>query len=367
MKITQDSHMKIVITGHVDHGKSTLIGRILLDTDSLPKGKMDEIRRISRELGKETELAYITDQLKEEREEQKTIDTTQIFFRTRRRRYVIIDAPGHAEFIKNMLTGASSAETAVLVIDVAEGLKEQTFRHAYLLSLLGIDRVIVAVNKMDSVQYDRKTFETISNELSASLNEIGLKPVLIVPVSAREGDNIKRRSRNTGWYKGPALLEGLDAQAVQKEVKDRPMRFAVQDIYDVEGESLAAGKVVSGLLREGRDVAIMPSGKKSRISKIKVFGRDLKEAAQGESVGLILEGAFQVKRGDVLSDGASPASVSHSFKGNIFWLSQEPLKIKKPYIFRCSTQEAPCVVEKIERRIDTSTFEVPGRTPRNCR
>ncbi len=199
----------IAITGHVDHGKSTLIGRLLIDTGSLPKDKMDELNKIAKELGKDAELAYLTDQLKEEREENKTIDTTQTFIKTKNRDFVIIDTPGHTEFLKNMLTGASMASAAVLIVDAHEGIMEQTRRHAYLLSMIGIEDIIVVLNKMDVENFDQGRFKKLASDLSGIFGELNMEPAYMIPVSAREGINIMKRSKEMEWYKGPTLIEAL--------------------------------------------------------------------------------------------------------------------------------------------------------------
>ena len=202
--------MRIVIVGHVDHGKSTLIGRLLYDTDSLPEGKFEELEAISRRRGMALEWSFVLDAFQAERDQAVTIDTTQIWFKTALRDYVIIDAPGHREFLKNMVSGAASADAAVVVVDAAEGVREQSRRHAYLLHLLGIRQVAVVVNKMDLVDFSQARFDEVSKEITDYLASIGATPLVIVPISAREGDNIARRSDRTPWYDGPTVLSALD-------------------------------------------------------------------------------------------------------------------------------------------------------------
>ncbi|MCK4821573.1 GTP-binding protein [bacterium] len=240
--------LRIVIIGHVDHGKSTLIGRLLLDTNSLPKEKMVEIKKVSRDLGKEAELAFLTDQLKEERERSMTIDTTQIFFRTRKKNYCIIDTPGHVQFLKNMLTGASLAQAAVLIVDVKEGVMEQTRRHSYLIQMLGLDKAIVVFNKMDLINYQGRRFPKIKTELLELLESLNIEPIFLIPISAKEGLNISRKSSKMRWYKGPSLLSALDSLRLNTKTMQRPLRFPIQDIYEINGEKIIVGRVASGIV-----------------------------------------------------------------------------------------------------------------------
>jgi sulfate adenylyltransferase large subunit len=350
-------HMNIIVIGHVDHGKSTLIGRLLLDTNSLPEGKLREIKMISQALGKDAELAFLTDQLKEEREQEKTIDTTQVFFKSRKRHYVIIDAPGHVEFIKNMLTGASQAESAVLLIDVNAGVKEQTRRHAYIIGMLGIDKVIIVFNKMDLVNYKQERFEEAKIELSKFMAGLGIKPYFIIPASAKDGANISRRTPRMDWYKGPCLLEAFDSLRLNVKPMKKPLRFPVKDIYEIGGERIIVGKVLSGIIKQGQTVMLFPSFKSARITSIKVFGEIVKKACIGENIGLLLDEAPSVKRSEVIAQKDNPPKPTDHFKGNIFWMSHQPLRINETITLRCSTQEVQGSAEKIEKRINASTLE----------
>ncbi len=351
--------LKIVFTGHVDHGKSTLIGRLLIETNSLPEEKISEIRKISAQLGKDAELAFVTDHLKEEREQNITIDTTQIFFKTRRRDYVIIDAPGHAEFIKNMITGTSQAQAAVLLVDASEGVLEQTRRHAYLISMLGLEKIIVAVNKMDLVDYSQKIFNQVTKDLGSFLKNLDLAPVYNIPLSAKEGENILNKSKKMRWYNGPQFLKALGSlKKDANSTENKPLRFPIQDVYTVKGEKIAVGRIESGYMVKNQGTLTLPSGSKNSVVSIKVFGKEKKSARTFESLGVVFEHTGDLKRGFVIVGEQDPPVLKDIIKASVFWLKEEPLYLHKPIMIRCSTQEVECRVEKVERKIDSSTLEV---------
>jgi sulfate adenylyltransferase large subunit len=350
--------VNIAIVGHVDHGKSTLIGRLLYETNSLAQGKMAEVRKIAKELGREAELAYIIDQLKEEREKNITIDTAQIFFKTRKRDFVIIDTPGHVEFIKNMLTGASLAQAGVLIVDVGEGVREQTRRHAFLLKLLGITSVVVVLNKMDLVNYDENRFKKVKSELYVFLETLGMEPDFFIPISAKEGENIAKKSAGLSWYRGPFFLKALDSLKVKSQGEDAPLRFPVQDVYTINGEEVIVGQVASGELKKGEEIILVPSGEKGRVGAIRLFERKAEKVEAGENIGLVLEGVDAVARGEILARAENPPVATDNFRGSIFWLAKEPLRVGEPITLRCATQEIPGVAKRIEKRINSSTLKV---------
>lgn len=350
--------VKIAVVGHVDHGKSTLIGRLLLATHSLPKEKMAEIRRISKELGKDTELAYLADYLREERENEMTIDTTQTFLKTGKRNYVFIDTPGHVEFIRNMLTGATQAEAAVFLIDINSGIQEQTRRHAYIVGMLGISAVIGVFNKMDLAGYQQERFEGMQLEFLKLMADLGIKPHAVIPVSAKDGANISRRSREMNWYKGPSLLKALDTLKCGAKSAGKPLRFPIQDVYENDGEKIIAGKVASGMVTQGCTVTLFPSLRETRVNSIKIFPKQVKKASAGESIGLVLDDPAYAKRGEIIAQEDAPPKPTRQFKGLIFWISAQPLALNKPVTLRCATQEVNAFAEKIEKRIDTSTLEI---------
>src|SRR6266404_2373653 len=279
--------LKIVFVGHVDHGKSTLIGRILHDTDSLPEGKIDMVKKACAAEGMEFEFAFVLDALLEEQKQNVTIDTTEIRFKTKRRQHIIIDAPGHKEFLKNMITGASRADAAVLVIAANEGVKEQSRRHAYLLGLLGIKQLVVVVNKMDLADFSQKKFEEIEKEYRMFLKELGLEARVFVPASAKNGDNIAKPSPKLKWHKGPTVLEALDLLEPQKEDVDLPLRFCVQDVYRFDDRRIIAGRIETGKLRVGDELVFSPANKASKVQSLEEWnGSGNNEAVAGDSIGI---------------------------------------------------------------------------------
>ena len=356
----EKEELKFVIVGHVDHGKSTLIGRLLHDTGSLPDGKIEEIRKICESLGKDLEFGYVMDNLEEERDQGITIDTAQIFFRTTRRDYVIIDAPGHVEFLKNMITGASQADAAVLIVDAAEGVKEQTKRHAYILRLIGIGRVLVAVNKMDLVGHDQSVFQKVSDELAGFLAALGIRPAHFIPMSAKHGDNVFRISDSMPWYEGPTLLSALDGIVSPGSAKDGPLRFAIQDVYNYD-RRIYAGRVESGTLRAGETITILPTREETKVRTIEEYQKEPLKAEAGKAVGVTIEDKLFIDRGNVLARAMDLPAVADSIEASLFWMESSAGKTDETYTFRCATQEVACRITSIRQSMNTSTLEVIGQ------
>lgn len=352
--------LKFVIVGHVDHGKSTLIGRLLFDTGSLPEGRVEEIRKICESLGKDFEFGYVMDNLEEERDQGITIDTTQTFFRTDRKDYVIIDAPGHVEFLKNMVTGASQADAAVLIVDAAEGVKEQTRRHAYILRLIGIGPVLVAINKMDLVGYEQTVYRKVSEALAESLGPLGIRPMHIIPMSARNGDNVCRPSGQMPWYKGPLFLDALDSLSSEIHSSEGPLRFAVQDVYNFD-RRIYAGRVESGILRAGDTVLVLPTHEETRVQSIEEFGQMPREAEAGKSIGITVEHKLFIDRGYVLARPDAVPAVTDTIEASLFWMDRRAGRKDETYTLRCATQEVACRIANIRQAVNTSTLEVCGR------
>ncbi|MGZ5537073.1 MAG: adenylyl-sulfate kinase [Chthoniobacterales bacterium] len=350
--------LKIVFVGHVDHGKSTLIGRILHDTNSLPEGKIAAIQEACAAEGMEFEYAFLLDALLEEQSQNITIDTTQIPFRSARRRYVIIDAPGHKEFLKNMITGASRADAAVLVVAANEGVREQSRRHAYLLSLLGISQIVVVVNKMDLAGYSETTFREIEQEYRKFLHSLGLEARRFISASAKAGENVARRGEPK-WYSGPTLLEALDEIEIATAPTQQPLRFCVQDVYRFDERRIIAGRIESGALRVGDELVFSPANKISAVASIEGFNSPARdEAITGDSIGITLREQIFVERGYVASHPEERPIETNRFRADIFWLAEAPLRKDAQYSLRLATQEVKCQVVAIEQVMDSSTLAV---------
>ncbi|MBZ5495923.1 MAG: GTP-binding protein [Acidobacteriia bacterium] len=349
-------HLKFVIVGHVDHGKSTLIGRLLYDTDSLPEEKIEEVRRTCEELGREMEFGFVMDHLEEERSQGITIDTAQTFFKTGKRRYVIIDAPGHKEFIKNMITGASQAEAAILIVDAHDGVKEQTKRHAYLLRMLGLDQVIVVINKMDLVGHAQARFHEVQHELMTFLSSLGIAPTFTIPISARDGDNVAFPSDKMPWYDGPTVLDGLDSFLPREAASNRPLRFPIQDVYKVKDKRILVGRVEAGKICQGDEVAFLPQEARTTVRSIESLWQEKTEAEAGESIGVTLAEPLFIERGAVACPTGNRPVVTSKVQANVFWMSKRPFRVGEDLSLRIATQEVPVDI-RIERKIDSSTLE----------
>ena len=348
--------LKLAFLGHVDHGKSTLIGRLLYDTGSVPPDRMEQVRQASIEQGHDTEFAYLVDHLREEREHSMTIDTAQLFFRAADRDVVVIDAPGHREFLKNMLTGASQAHAAVLLVDAAQGLAEQTQRHAFLLTLLGIRHCLVVVNKMDLVDFAQARFLELCEDVGEFATAIGLEPLAFVPISALRGDNVVNPSDRLPWYGGLTVLEAIDGIEAGQDTQ-RPLRFCVQDVYAFDGRRIAAGRVESGTLDAGDPVLVLPDGETAQVLSIERFHSDRGLAEAGESIGVTLPADLALRRGQVLCDPVAAPAVASSLRVRLFWMADEPLALGSRHLLRLATQDTACRVATIRRRIDSSTLD----------
>ncbi len=354
--------LKIVIVGHVDHGKSTLVGRLFYDTGSLPEGKLEQLQKAAERRGVPFEWANLMDALQAERDQNITIDTAQIWFHTHKRQYVIIDAPGHKEFLKNMVTGAANAEAALLLIDAQEGVQENSRRHGYLLNLLGIRQIAVLVNKMDLENYREARFKQLEAEYRAWLKTIGLEPKLFLPISAKHGDNVASRGPNLPWWHGPTVLEALDEFAVAELPKDQPLRFPIQDVYRFDHRRILAGRVEAGLLRVGDKLVFSPTNKTSTVKTIERWNAPpATTACAGESIGITLTEQIFVARGAVAALENAPPFELSSFKVRLFWLGKEPFRKGKTYKLKLATQEVECQIESIQRVIDASTLETVSR------
>jgi bifunctional enzyme CysN/CysC len=346
--------VRIVIVGHVDHGKSTLVGRLLHETGSLPEGKLEMLKAVSARRGMPFEWSFLLDALQTERDQGITIDTTQISFRTRSRDVVLIDAPGHAEFLRNMITGASQADGAVLIIDALEGVRDQTRRHGYLLHLLGVKQVAVVVNKMDRVDFSADRFKAISDEISAHLIDLGVRPSAVSPISARDGDGVAERTPRIDWYDGPTVVEALDALEPARPLERLALRLPVQAIYKFDDRRIVAGRIESGHLAAGDEIVIMPAGKIAKIRSVEGWPATPVEANQpaGRSVGITLDRELFIERGDVIAHVGSTPRDTRRIRSRIFWLHDKPLVTGASILVRLGTRETRATVVAIEKALD---------------
>ena len=352
---TTRPQVRIVIVGHVDHGKSTLVGRLLHETGSLPEGKLEMLRAVSARRGMSFEWSFLLDALQTERDQGITIDTTQICFRTGSRDVVLIDAPGHAEFLRNMITGASQADGAVLIIDALEGVRDQTRRHGYLLHLLGVKQVAVVVNKMDRVDFSAARFKEIGDEISAHLIGLGVTPRAVIPISARDGDGVAVRTPRIDWYNGPTVVEALDALEPARPLEALSLRLPVQAIYKFDDRRIVAGRIESGSLAAGDEIVIMPAGKIAKIRSVESWPATTAVTARqtaGRSVGITLDRELFIERGDVIAHAGSAPRDTRRLRARIFWLHDKPLVTGSSILVRLGTRETRATVVAIEKAVD---------------
>ena len=355
---TNRSLVRIVIVGHVDHGKSTLIGRLLHETGSLPDGKLENLKAVSDRRGVEFEWSFLLDALQTERDQGITIDTSQIRFRTPSRDIVLIDAPGHTEFLRNMITGASQADAAILIVDAAEGVRDQTRRHGYLLHLLGIRQVAVVINKMDRVDYSPARF----HEIRAEIEALGLKPVAVIPISARSGDGVARRSASIAWHDGPTVLEALDSFAPAKPLDELPLRLPVQAVYRMDYR-IIAGRIESGELSVGDEITVMPAGKVARVKSIEAWPAPeglpgVESAGAGQSIGITLDRELFVDRGDLIATPSAQPETGRMLRARVFWLHPSALSVGARVKVRSGTAETVGVVRAINNAVDPADLKI---------
>ncbi len=375
--MAEKEHLNLVFIGHIDHGKSTTVGRILFDTKSIPEQQLKRLREEAEKLGKPTfEFAYTMDTLKQERERGVTIEVSHREFQTPKYYFTIIDAPGHRDFVKNMITGASQADAAVLVVSAREGIQPQTKEHAFLAKVLGINQIVVAINKMDTVNYDRVKFEDVKASVIGLLKTIGYdtekKPgkgwlVGVVPISAYYGDNVVTKSDKMDWYTGPTLLELLDKFEVPPKPIDKPLRIPIQDVFTITGHgTVPVGRVETGVLKPGDQIVIMPSGAKGEVKRIEMHHQELSEAKPGDNIGFNVKGIDKkdIKRGYVVGHPDNPPTVAKEFTAQIVVL-QHPTAIGKGYtpVFHIHTAQAPCQIVEILEKKDPKTGQTAEKNP----
>lgn len=351
--------LRVVIVGHVDHGKSTLIGRLLHESGSLPDGKLEQLRAVSARRGTSFEWSFLLDALQSERDQGITIDTSQTRLHWHGRDMVLIDAPGHQEFLRNMITGAAQADAALLLIDAVEGARDQTRRHAHLLRLLGIPQIAVVVNKMDRLDFDAKQFRLIEAGVRNYLSTLGLEPIAVIPVSARHGDGVVSATANTAWYQGPTVVEALYRFASARALDKLPLRLSVQAVYKFEDRRVIAGRVESGRISVGDEVVVMPTPRLARVRSIETWSAQNEEARPqsanaGQSIGITLDDELFIERGNIIASGAYPDIVDR-FRARVFWFAEEQLRADSLVTVRIGTAEVRAVVAVVELAID------PGR------
>ena len=361
--------MSIVIGGHVDHGKSTIIGRLLVDTDSLPKGKLEQIRQNCRRNSKPFEYAFLLDALKDEQAQGITIDSARVFFKTAQRNYIIIDAPGHIEFLKNMVTGASRAEAALLVIDAEEGVRENSRRHGYMLSLLGIHQVAVLVNKMDLVGYRQEVYEAVCQEYREFLKDVRMT-AQFVPVCGMGGDNVAVPSTHMPWYQGPTVLGVLDGFVKEVRPVEKPFRMPVQDVYKFteQGDKrrIVVGTIATGCLRVGDGVVFYPSGKISRVQSLEAYnGPPQEQAEAGQATAFTLEKQIYIARGEMAARaGQETPRVSTRLRVNLFWMGRQPMVKGKEYMIKVGTTKEKTFLEDVLSVMDASDLHTTQKKER---
>jgi bifunctional enzyme CysN/CysC len=356
--------LRFVAVGSVDDGKSTLIGRLLLDTNSVYEDQLAAARKASHMAGTDIDLSLITDGLAAEREQGITIDVAYRYFTTEKRKFIIADTPGHVQYTRNMVTGASTATVAIMLIDARLGVLQQSRRHAYIASLLGIPHLAVGVNKMDLVSFDRTVFEAVRSDFSAFTRGLDFASVTFFPISALKGTNCVTRGAETPWYDGPTVLEFLDTVPVVQEREVAHFRYPVQYVVrpnlDYRG---FAGRLASGVVRKGDPVMILPSGKTSRVKAIDMFDGERDLAFVPESVTLRLEDEVDVSRGDMIVHPTDVPRVTRTFEAHLVWLNEAPLDTGKSYFIKHTTQTSRVNVERVHSKKDLDTLaDVPAET-----
>ena len=347
--------LKIAVVGEVDHGKSTLVGRLLHDMNALPHGRIEAVQEMCRRRAMPFEWAFVTDALQAERDQGITIDVSYIRFATRERDYVLIDAPGHRQFLKNMISGSAGCDCALVVIAADEGVRQQSRRHAFLLHLLGVRQIAVAVTKMDLIGYDAHRFAEVEFEFRRCLDEVGVKADAVIPVSGREGDNLSQGSAAMRWYRGPTVIEALGAFAPQVEPVHRPLRIPVQDVYKFDARRIIAGRVESGRVKVGDTVLFSPSNLHAKVKSLEAWAAEtpIYSAEAGEAVALTLDDQTFVERGEVISHLQNAPIETNVFRARLFWFGAKPLTQGSRYELRLGTAQSSAEIEKIERVVDT--------------
>ncbi|MFT3905303.1 MAG: sulfate adenylyltransferase subunit CysN [Steroidobacteraceae bacterium] len=353
--------LRFITCGSVDDGKSTLIGRLLYESRMLFEDQLAALESDSKKVGTQggdLDFALLVDGLAAEREQGITIDVAYRFFATEKRKYIVADTPGHEQYTRNMVTGASTADLAVILIDARRGILTQTRRHSFLVSLLGIRRVVLAINKMDLVGYEQKVFDDIERDYRAFAAQIGLNDIVAIPMSALRGENIIESGSTMPWYRGPTLMTHLETVPVEDRVASAPFRLPVQWVNRPNQEFRGfAGQIVAGSVRPGDAVVALPSGRRSRVARVVGGSGDLTEGVAGESVTLTLTDEIDVSRGDVLAAADSPPAVAEQFDATVIWMSDEAMLPGRPYLLKCGTRTVTATLAPLKHKINVNTLE----------
>ncbi|WP_135305361.1 translation elongation factor EF-1 subunit alpha [Haloarcula amylovorans] len=368
--MSDEQHQNLAIIGHVDHGKSTLVGRLLYETGSVPEHVIEQHKEEAEEKGKGGfEFAYVMDNLAEERERGVTIDIAHQEFSTDEYDFTIVDCPGHRDFVKNMITGASQADNAVLVVAADDGVQPQTQEHVFLARTLGIGELIVAINKMDLVDYSESDYKQVVEEVKDLLNQVRFdtENAKFIPVSAFEGDNIAEESDHTDWYDGEILLEALNALPAPEPPTDAPLRLPIQDVYTISGiGTVPVGRVETGILNTGDNVSFQPSDVAGEVKTVEMHHEEVPKAEPGDNVGFNVRGVGKddIRRGDVCGPADDPPSVAETFQAQIV-VMQHPSVITEGYtpVFHAHTAQVACTVESLDQKIDPASGEVAEENP----
>lgn len=353
--------LRFVTAGSVDDGKSTLIGRLLYDSKSIYEDLLEDLKKSSKRMGSdEINLALLTDGLRSEREQGITIDVAYRFFSTPRRKFIIIDSPGHVQYTRNMASGASHAEVALLLIDVTKGLREQTKRHSLISSLLGINHLVICVNKMDLVDYNQANFEKIHREFDDFAEQLQVENITYIPISAKLGDNVTLKSENMPWYQGKDLLDFLETVTINR-TKKKAFRLPIQGVIRAKDEAqqeqrFYTGNILSGQIQLNEEVCILPHKIKTKIKSISEFSGHRSAAGQGMAVRIELQDEVDVSRGDMIVSVENAPRVSQQFEAMVCWFNENPLVKGARFHFRQTTHSTPCVVEEIQYKIDQESL-----------
>ena len=363
-------HMNLAVVGHIDHGKSTTVGRLLFETGAVPAHIIENYRKEAESKGKGSfEFAWVMDNLKEERERGITIDIAHKRFDTPKFYFTIVDCPGHRDFVKNMITGASQADAALLVVAAPDGPMEQTKEHVFLSRTLGINQLIIGINKMDAAKYSEERYNEVKKQLSDLIKMVGYKPddIAFIPMSAFVGDNISTHSENTPWYKGPTLLETLDTLVAPELPVTLPFRLPIQDVYSISGiGTVPVGRIETGVMKKGMKVSFMPANKEGEVKSIEMHHEEQPEARPGDNVGFNVRGIGKndIRRGDVCGPADQPPTVAEEFTAQIGVLHHpSALTVGYTPVFHCHTAQVACTFVELQKKLDPRTGQVKEENP----